>query len=108
MEALPELPCEVEIKEMDVDSVLNNVICGSPNTIDDDSSNELCIDVSEIDMGNLIPRTEYQINKVEKKRTSILEQALTGNLIINNRQELESKNKLTSEWWCAPCNSYYR
>lgn len=52
-------------------------------------------------------KLDYQATK-EEKRTSILEQVLTGNLTINNHQKLQSRTKLTSEWWCAPCNNYYK
>ena len=46
--------------------------------------------------------------KEEEKRTSILEQVLMGSLTMNDRKDLNSKTKLSSKWWCATCNSYYR
>lgn len=46
--------------------------------------------------------------KREEKRTSILEQVLTGNLTMNDRKDLNPKAKLSSKWWCAPCNSYFK
>lgn len=62
-------------------------------------------------------RAEHQTRK-EEKRTSLLEQALTGNLTLNNlaknsqtmdhRQRLQTKEKLSSQWWCAPCNRYFK
>lgn len=46
--------------------------------------------------------------KNEEKRTSILEQVLMGSLTMNDRQALNPKEKLSSKWWCAPCNNYYK
>ncbi|XP_031841658.1 uncharacterized protein LOC116430976 isoform X2 [Nomia melanderi] len=83
IESLPELPCEVEIKEVNADPILGT------------------------DEENIDSREEIQVNK-EEKRTSILEQVLMGSLTMNDRKELNSKAKLSSKWWCAPCNSYYK
>lgn len=82
METLTELPCEVEIKEINTETHENNNDC-------EDFQNK------------------YYSDK-EEKRTSILEQVLTGNLTINDCKELPSKTKLSSQWWCAPCNSYFK
>ncbi|EFN85388.1 PR domain zinc finger protein 5 [Harpegnathos saltator] len=127
IESLPELPCEVEIKEMTTDTNLNDQItaCESPvrrpkwlesyNT----SLRTVTNTVPTFDTGDeqAFSKAEYQARK-EEKRTSILEQALTGNITLNNlaknsltvdhRQRLQTKAKLTSEWWCVPCNTYFK
>jgi len=115
MEVLPELPCEVEIKEMNADPSLNDetAICEALNikrkTPDAFECMNMKKDISIISdtEEKLIIKTEYQTKK-EGKRLSILEQVLTGSLTVNNHQQLQPKQKLTSEWWCAPCNSYYK
>ncbi|XP_012226103.2 PR domain zinc finger protein 5-like [Linepithema humile] len=117
MEVLPELPCEVEIKEMNADASLDDeaAICEALNirrkTSDAFDMNinikkDISI-ISDTEENKVIIKTEYQTKK-EGKRLSILEQVLTGSLTVNNHQQLQSKQKLTSEWWCAPCNSYYK
>jgi len=114
METLPELPCEVEIEEMNIDPILSveTTVCESLNKkrklsemfgIDIQTKAESVPDME----GARAPKLDSQAKK-EEKRTSILEQVLTGNLTINNHQKLQSRPKLTSEWWCAPCNSYYK
>lgn len=117
METLSELPCEVEIKEMNMDPILSveTAICEPLNK--KRKLSEMCFGIDMrvktesfplADMkGTKAPRPDYQAKK-EEKRTSILEQVLTGNLTMNNHQKLQSRTKLTSEWWCAPCNSYYK
>lgn len=65
------------------------------------------VSIFDTEEENTIFKADYQTKK-EEKRTSILEQVLTGNLTMNNHQKLQPKAKLSSEWWCAPCNSYYR
>lgn len=115
METLSELPCEVEIKEMNMDPILSaeTAVC-EPNkkrklselfAMDIQTKAE-CVLIPDME-GARAPKLDYQAKK-EEKRTSILEQVLTGNLTMNNHQKLQSRMKLTSEWWCAPCNSYYK
>lgn len=113
MEALSELPCEVEIKEMStMESILSaeSAVC-EPLNKKRKLSEMFGMDIqteSVPDMeGARAPKPDYQAKK-EDKRTSILEQVLTGNLTKNNHQKLQSRAKLTSEWWCAPCNNYYK
>lgn len=129
IESLPELPCEVEIKEV-ADANLNDQIaaCESPRR---GSSKWLDTYVAGVQTAaNTVPtfdageaaqafaKAEHRARK-EEKRTSILEQALTGNLtMINNmaknnqtvddRQRLQTKSGLTSQWWCTPCNRYFK
>lgn len=115
METLPELPCEVEIKEMNVDSLLNagTAVCeisSAKHKLSDMYDADAITDmVPSFNMGDtkVASRVEYQMKR-EEKRTSILEQVLTGNLTMNNRQRLQPRTRLTSEWWCTRCNSYYK
>jgi len=112
METLTELPCEVEIKEMSTDSVLSmeTAICEPLNTKRKSSemlNSDIRTKINTISISDTEEKIEYQTMK-EEKRISILEQVLTGNLTMTSRQKLQSKTKLTSEWWCAPCNSYYK
>ncbi|KYM98152.1 hypothetical protein ALC62_11143 [Cyphomyrmex costatus] len=116
METLSELPCEVEIKEVNTDPIFSaeTAICKPLN------KKRKLSEMFDMDMqaraesvfipdmeGAKAPKSNCQAKK-EEKRTSILEQVLTGNLTMNNHQNLQSEAKLTSEWWCAPCNSYYK
>lgn len=119
IETLPELPCEVEIKEMNTDSILDD----ETTSYDCEPSKKKrklsemfntnmqtktdIVSIFDTEEENTIFKVDYQTKK-EEKRTSILEQVLTGNLTMNNHQKLQPRAKLTSEWWCAPCNSYYR
>lgn len=117
LETLSELPCEVEIKEMNTDSILDDETTiyeplKKKHMLSEmfDTNMQTKTDIVSIfdaDEENAIFKTDYQTKK-EEKRTSILEQVLTGNLTMNNHQKLQPRAKLTSEWWCAPCNSYYR
>ncbi|XP_024893789.1 zinc finger protein 85-like [Temnothorax curvispinosus] len=112
METLSELPCEVEIKEMNMEPILSAETAVSETLNKKRKLSEMFgMDIqikAESDMeGARAPKLDYQVKK-EEKRTSILEQVLTGSLTMNNHQQLQSVTKLTSEWWCAPCNSYYR
>jgi len=112
METLTELPCEVEIKEMSTDSVLSmeTAICEPLNAKRKSSemlNSDMRTKINTISISDTEEKIEYQTMK-EEKRISILEQVLTGNLTMTSRQKLQSKTKLTSEWWCAPCNSYYK
>lgn len=127
IESLPELPCEVEIKEMTVDTNLNDQIAAcepaskKPKWLETYSTGMRTATntVPTFDMGEeqAFSKAEYQARK-EEKRTSILEQALTGNLMLNNmtknnstvghRERLHTKSMLTSEWWCTPCNRYFK
>lgn len=113
MDTLSELPCEVEIKEMSTDSIMSmdTAICELLNEkrmslkgFDSNTQTEINV-ISIFDTEE--EKTEYQTVK-EEKRTSILEQVLTGNLTMMSRQNLQPKTKLTSEWRCSPCNSYYK
>ncbi|EZA60516.1 hypothetical protein DMN91_009963 [Ooceraea biroi] len=112
METLSELPCEVEIKEsaeliLAMETVIGeplNTKCMSSEMFNSDSGTK----ISTISISNMEEdKMEYQTTR-EEKRTSILEQVLTGNLTMTNRQKLQPRAKLTSEWWCAPCNRYYK
>lgn len=117
METLSELPCEVEIKEMNMDPILSaeTADCEPLNKkrklsdmyfgMDMQIKTDL-FSISDMEEARA-PKMDYQAKK-EEKRTSILEQVLTGHLTMNNHQKLQSRTKLTSEWWCAPCNSYYK
>lgn len=117
METLSELPCEVEIKEMNVDSILDaeTTVCEPSkkkrklSEIFDTNmqTNMDIVSIFDMDEENTVFKADYQTRKGEK-RTSILEQVLTGSLTMNNHQKLQPRAKLTSEWWCAPCNNYYR
>ncbi|KAK1119774.1 hypothetical protein K0M31_013188 [Melipona bicolor] len=115
MESLPELPCEVEIKEMATESILGTSVnvyeSSHKNNVENELYNKLDIIMEQNtsllkeESNNL--RQGVQV-KEEEKRTSILEQVLMGSLTMNDRKDLNSKTKLSSKWWCAPCNSYYR
>lgn len=117
METLSELPCEVEIKEMNVDPILDTetMICEplkKKRKLSEmfDTNMQAKMDIVSIfdtEEENSVFKVDYQTKK-EEKRTSILEQVLTGNLTMNNHQKLQPRARLTSEWWCAPCNNYYR
>lgn len=116
MEALSELPCEVEIKEMNADTILNTetAVYEPPRkklkyleTLDIGLQPKAeTVSISDTEE-ETVSKAEHPAKK-EEKRTSILEQVLTGNLTMNNHQKLQPKAKLTSEWWCAPCNNYYK
>ncbi|KAK9297045.1 hypothetical protein QLX08_009140 [Tetragonisca angustula] len=115
MESLPELPCEVEIKEMTTEPILGTSVnvyeSSHKNNVENELYNKLDIIMEQNtsllkeESNNL--RQGVQV-KEEEKRTSILEQVLMGSLTMNDRKDLNSKTKLSSKWWCAPCNSYYR
>lgn len=115
IETLPELPCEVEIKEMNMDPIFNaETAIYEPLNKKHKLSEMFGMNIQtkaepifEPDMEGARVSKEYQIKK-EEKRTSILEQVLTGSLTINNHQNVPSRTKLTSKWWCAPCNNYYK
>lgn len=116
LETLSELPCEVEIKEMNTDSILDDetIICEPlkkkrmlSEMFDTNMQTKTdIVSIFDTEEENTIFKADQ--TKKEEKRTSILEQVLTGNLTMNNHQKLQPRAKLTSEWWCAPCNSYYR
>lgn len=115
IESLPELPCEVEIKEMTTEPILGigvNVYESShKNNIENELYNKLDIIVEQ---NTSLSKEESNDSrqgiqvKEEEKRTSILEQVLMGSLTMNDRKDLNSETKLSSKWWCAPCNSYYK
>lgn len=115
IESLPELPCEVEIKEMTTEPILGigvNVYESShKNNIENELYNKLDIIVEQ---NTSLSKEEINDSrqgiqvKEEEKRTSILEQVLMGSLTMNDRKDLNSETKLSSKWWCAPCNSYYK
>ncbi|XP_050446343.1 zinc finger protein 836-like [Cataglyphis hispanica] len=117
METLSELPCEVEIKEMNVDPILDTgtMICEPlkkkrklSEMFDTNVQTKMdIVSIFDTEEENSVFKVDYQTKK-EEKRTSILEQVLTGNLTMNNHQKLQPRARLTSEWWCAPCNNYYR
>jgi len=111
METLTELPCEVEIKEMSTDSIISmetaiyeplNTKRKSSEMLNSDTRTKINT-ISDVEEEKI----EYQTIK-EEKGISILEQVLTGNLTMTSRQKLQPKTKLTSKWWCAPCNNYYK
>ena len=104
---LPELPCEVQIKEEPSETLRTDA--------DLDISDERIL--GNLNANKILtndPRKPYDKNgelslyKGEKPRTSILEQVLKGNITLNDRQEQKSKFGLSTKWWCAPCNNYYR
>ncbi|XP_011859864.1 PREDICTED: zinc finger protein 184-like [Vollenhovia emeryi] len=116
LDTLPELPCEVEIEEMNADPILSaeTAVCEpsgrkrrlpEPFGVDAQTKAESVL-VADAE-GARAPKLDYQAKR-EEKRTSILEQVLTGSLTMNNHQQLQPRTRLTSEWWCAPCNSYYK
>ncbi|XP_012531158.1 zinc finger protein 271 [Monomorium pharaonis] len=118
METLSELPCEVEIKEMNMDPILSIETAVHEPLNKKRKLSDMCFSMDmqmktelfstpDVEGARGAPRLDYQ-SKKEEKRTSILEQVLTGSLTMNNHQKLQSRTKLTSEWWCAPCNSYYK
>ncbi|XP_033338765.2 uncharacterized protein LOC117227541 isoform X1 [Megalopta genalis] len=114
IESLPELPCEVEIKEMNADPILVTEASIYESSGINNVENELYKpDIIADDNKSLLKENndgsgkEIQVKREEKK-TSILEQVLTGSLTMSDRKELNSKAKLSSKWWCAPCNSYYK
>ncbi|XP_033225614.1 zinc finger protein 84-like isoform X2 [Belonocnema kinseyi] len=109
-EPLPELPCEVQIKEEPSETVLRT-------STDTDTSNERIFANLSLEIPYVLAndhRKSYDENeesnlyKGEKPRTSILEQVLKGTISLNDSQELKSQYGLSSKWWCAPCNNYYR
>ncbi|XP_015186330.1 PREDICTED: zinc finger protein 528-like [Polistes dominula] len=115
IETLSELPCEVEIEEVNSETFIGDDTCGSTDsrTLSDNefyqmTDKQLDFNVFEhIENDNSSSKEEF-VTKKEEKRTSILEQVLTGSLTMNDRMELKGREHLTSEWWCAPCNSYYK
>lgn len=117
IETLSELPCEVEIKEMNVEPIIGtgNAIYETSNANNDEDdlyTPDLIMDGNGIPVKDLEAENEDLLDEIrlkkEEKRTSILEQVLTGNLTMNDRKELDPEAKLSSKWWCAPCNSYYK
>lgn len=116
LETLSELPCEVEIKEDPSDAVVGAGAANRPVSLDDPTSSPRgsCEnDAAESDVILLDDSFEQALTSDTEshkrdKGTSILEQVLTGNLSINDCKELAPKPKLTSQWWCSPCNNYYR
>lgn len=115
IESLPELPCEVEIKEMTTEPILGigvNVYEPShENNMESEIYNMLDIIVEQntslLKEESNDSKQGIQV-KEEEKKTSILEQVLMGSLTMNDRKDLNSETKLSSKWWCAPCNSYYK
>ncbi|KAL2721386.1 zinc finger protein 354A-like isoform X1 [Vespula maculifrons] len=115
IETLSELPCEVEIEEVNSETFLGDETCESTDskTI---SENEFYMATDKQTGINILEHMEDESEfskeeigmKKEEKRTSILEQVLTGSLTMNDRKELKGRENLTSKWWCAPCNSYYK
>ena len=111
LEPLPELPCEVQIKEeLTDDSVLRSELDDDDGQCLTPSSHENRINELKNERDDVIILDEdiEKIDKKDEKRTSILEQVLCGNLTINDCKELTPKSKPTSRWWCSPCNTYYR
>ncbi|XP_012276780.1 PR domain zinc finger protein 5 [Orussus abietinus] len=112
---LPELPCEVQIEEpLFVDLGSNSHL--KEKSVDPQKPNNndvMVIETPENDVVLLDDRLDERKSpeievKKEEKRTSILEQVLTGNLTLNDRKELTVRSRLSSKWWCPPCNNYYR
>lgn len=114
---LAGLPCQVEIKEepmgrQHVDDMLlldDDEGDGDDNNFNqDDEEHNYHSEFNNIS-NNYNGESEdlnYDDKSEYEKRTSILEQALTGILSVNESKE--AKIKLTSEWWCSPCNSYFK
>ncbi|XP_076237210.1 uncharacterized protein LOC143180984 [Calliopsis andreniformis] len=114
IESLPELPCEVEIKEMNTEPILGtDVSLYEPLNINNiDNEMYKTDEIAEDNKSSLREESnnsgeEIQIQK-EEKRTSILEQVLMGSLTMNDRKDLNPQAKLSSKWWCPPCNNYYK
>ncbi|XP_076619124.1 uncharacterized protein LOC143340737 isoform X1 [Colletes latitarsis] len=108
IESLPEVPCEVEIKEMNTESILEtnvNIYNDKGKLYKTDAVVEDNTNSSKEE--NDDSQQEVEVKR-EEKRTSILEQVLMGRVTMNDRNDLNSKEKLSSKWWCAPCNSYYK
>lgn len=108
---LPELPCEVQIKEEPSDTLLRThsdlEILNDRNLLI--SGTEKRKNVFTNDYGKSYDNNgESNDDESDKPRTSILEQVLKGNITLSDRKELKSKFGLSSKWWCAPCNNYYR
>ncbi|XP_048513182.1 zinc finger protein 667-like [Athalia rosae] len=122
--SLIELPCEVQIKEepMDLADVGGSHL-DSKNIIPDEHLDPIRCEGTEIsqktdkkstgrvktERRNLFTNESRLSNTTKSGNgsTSILEQVLTGNLTVNDREN-KPKFKLSSKWWCAPCNRYYR
>lgn len=113
VESLSELPCEVEIKEMNTEPILETAVNVYEPSNKNNVENKIYEAVIVEDNTNSLmgestdSEQNIQVQK-EEKRTSILEQVLMGSLTMNDRKDLNSKTKLSSKWWCAPCNSYYK
>lgn len=123
---LVELPCEVQIKEEPMDLVggSGTQFLATKTMTAEELLDSICNTVENI------PQEDYDLSDTEKKGeisnsfnndsrmansrgagnggTSILEQVLTGSLTLNDRKEVKPKFKLSSKWWCPPCNRYYR
>ncbi|KAG7202177.1 hypothetical protein KM043_015857 [Ampulex compressa] len=115
IDALSELPCEVEIKEVNAEPILGSNITISESLNTKELENKL-YNLPIMAQDNAISPKDLQDEKTlqetqtkrDEKRTSILEQVLTGNLTMNDRKELNPEAKLSSKWWCTPCNSYFK
>ena len=114
VESLPELPCEVEIKEMNTEPILGTDATAYESSSANNVGNKLykADAIAEDDKHSAKEEGTDSLEELrakrEEKRTSILEQVLTGNLTMSDRKDLNPKAKLSSKWWCAPCNSYFK
>ncbi|XP_015606237.1 zinc finger protein 569 [Cephus cinctus] len=115
IEPLPELPCEVQIKEEPTDAILKDDIATEDLPDFERSSRSIFDETGSMEDNNILledrlndPQNGKSNTKREEKRTSILEQVLTGSLTLNDRKELKPRVGLSSQWWCSPCNNYYR
>ncbi|XP_034935788.1 zinc finger protein 329-like isoform X2 [Chelonus insularis] len=111
LDLLPELPCEVEIKEEPTD--LNTKLGFKPETENSNQSfieerNEDNHEFNDSQINNYSNDTNSSMAEDNAEGKSILERVLTGNLTINDCKDLNPKKKLSSEWWCSPCNCYYK
>uniref|UniRef100_A0A0C9R3P9 ZNF665_1 protein n=1 Tax=Fopius arisanus TaxID=64838 RepID=A0A0C9R3P9_9HYME len=108
LEPLSELPCEVQIKEeLSPTSKTQSVLIDDDDGSSDGKVEPNCQETDDIDSDD-IERNGTESDLKGEKKTSILEQVLTGNLTINDCKEMSPNSKLSSKWWCSPCNSYYR
>ncbi|XP_066582940.1 zinc finger protein 569-like [Prorops nasuta] len=99
IEDLPELPCEVEIEEINSLIGTNDAICELGI-----KSNNSNIETTDYSQGKSLMSKK---NKNDKP-TSILEQVLKGNLTLNDRKDISPRSGLSSAFWCSPCNIYYK
>ncbi|KAK0164102.1 hypothetical protein PV328_002765 [Microctonus aethiopoides] len=110
-EPLPELPIEVQIKEEPSEITTKRDLISHGDDSNQSFTDENLQNDNESSARELVDYTNENISvksesTCNEKKTSILEQVLTGNLTINDCQESVPKTELSSEWWCSLCNNY--